>query len=190
MPQHSTSPRSIFILPSHLRLCHPSGLLPSSFPTKTLCAPLLYPYVLHALPISVFLISSPEYSVRRTKRKVPCYVVFSTRLLPRPWSCIQYNIFRTCESVSDRRVCTQRPCSLLKSHAARLRCYGPPVATVPTMTISDRGWDQIVHPVGEPWSLFERDDKTKKSPTATGIKPQFANRLMTQLLRLLSNCCW
>jgi len=46
--------RIIFALLPYL--CHflPSGLLPSSFPTKTLYTPLLYPYVLHAPPISFF----------------------------------------------------------------------------------------------------------------------------------------
>jgi hypothetical protein len=40
---HPTSWRSILILSSHLCLGLSSGLLPSSFPTKTLYAPLLYP---------------------------------------------------------------------------------------------------------------------------------------------------
>jgi len=38
-PLHPTSWRSILILSSHLRLGLPSGLFPSGFPIKTLCAP-------------------------------------------------------------------------------------------------------------------------------------------------------
>ena len=40
---HPTSCRSILILSTHLRLGLPSGLFPSSFPTKTLYAPLSSP---------------------------------------------------------------------------------------------------------------------------------------------------
>ena len=40
---HPTSWRSILILSTHLRLCLPSGLFPSSFPTKTLYAHLSSP---------------------------------------------------------------------------------------------------------------------------------------------------
>jgi hypothetical protein len=65
-----TSGRSILILSSHLRLGLPSGLLPSVFPTEILYAPVLVPYVLHALPISVFLIWSPGW-----------YLVSSTKLV-------------------------------------------------------------------------------------------------------------
>ena len=42
-PWHPTSWRSILILSSHLRLGLPRGLLPSGFPTRTLCTPLLSP---------------------------------------------------------------------------------------------------------------------------------------------------
>ena len=37
---HPTSWRSVLILSTHLRLGHPSGLLPSGFPSKTLYTPL------------------------------------------------------------------------------------------------------------------------------------------------------
>jgi len=57
MTSHPTSWRSILILSSHLCLGHPTGLFPSSFPTKTLYSP---PYMLHAPPISFFSIWSPE----------------------------------------------------------------------------------------------------------------------------------
>ena len=56
---HPTSWSSILILSSHLRLGLPSGLFPSSVPTKTLYTPLLALIVLHAPPIS-FWILSPE----------------------------------------------------------------------------------------------------------------------------------
>ena len=69
----------------HLRLGLPSALLSSGFPSKTLYAPLLSQYVLHALSISVFLTWSPKrYLMKSTDHKAPFYVVFSTLLLPRP----------------------------------------------------------------------------------------------------------
>ena len=78
---HFTSQRSILILSSNLRLGLPSGLLPLPFPTKALYAPLFSSYMLHALPILVFLILSREcYLLRSTQHKAPCYVVFSTHV--------------------------------------------------------------------------------------------------------------
>ena len=58
---------------------------PHVFPLKSCMHLYSPPYVLHSPPLSVFLIWSPEwYLVRSTEDKVPCYVVFSTPLLPRP----------------------------------------------------------------------------------------------------------
>jgi len=53
---HPTSGRSILIFSSHLHLGLLSNLFPSGFSTKTLYAHLLSPYVLHAVPISLFSI--------------------------------------------------------------------------------------------------------------------------------------
>ena len=58
---HPTSWRTLLILLTHLRLGLPSGLLPSSFPTKTLYTPSPHPYAPHAQPISFFSILSSKY---------------------------------------------------------------------------------------------------------------------------------
>ena len=69
-PFHAAQPSSlryILILSSYLRLGLPNGLLPWGFPTKTLYASRHLPYVLHAMPIWVFLISWSEwYLVKST----------------------------------------------------------------------------------------------------------------------------
>ena len=58
---HPTSWRSILILSTHLRLGLPSGLFPSSFPTKTLYTPLTFT-LQYKMP---FIYSSTEhYSLR------------------------------------------------------------------------------------------------------------------------------
>ena len=82
---HPISRRSILILSSHLRLRLLSVFFLQVSSLK-LCVHLASPtYVLHALPISLFLILLPEtYLVRSTEHKAPCYVVFSASLLPRP----------------------------------------------------------------------------------------------------------
>jgi hypothetical protein len=76
---HPTSWRSILILSSYLYMGLPRGLFPSGFPIKT-CVKLSSPlYVLHALPISFFLIwSTKSYLVRSTDHEAPQYAVFST----------------------------------------------------------------------------------------------------------------
>ena len=84
-PHHPTSWRSILILSTHLRLGLPSGLLPSSFPSKTLYTPSPHPYTPHAQPISFFSILSPaQYWVRSTNHLAPRYAVSSIPPLPRP----------------------------------------------------------------------------------------------------------
>jgi hypothetical protein len=80
-PSHFSKINSNIIL--HLRLGLPSCLLPS-FTIKTVYTPPLSPYVLHAVPTTVLILSPKWYLVRSTEQKAPCYVVFSTPLLPHP----------------------------------------------------------------------------------------------------------
>ena len=74
---HLTSRRSILILTSHLRLGLPSSLLPSSVNHQTpICTSSRPKYMLHALPISIFLVWSPEwYLVRCTEHIILYYII-------------------------------------------------------------------------------------------------------------------
>ena len=82
---HPTSWRSVLVLSTHLCLGLPSGLLPSSFPTKTLHIPSPHPYAPHAQPILFFSILSPaQYLVRCTNHLAPRYAISSIPPLPRP----------------------------------------------------------------------------------------------------------
>ena len=84
---HPTSCRSILILSFHLRLGLPSGFFPQVSPSKP-SMHLSSPQYMTCS--SVYLIWSPEWHlVRSTENIAPCYVVFSTPLLPRPsWAQI------------------------------------------------------------------------------------------------------
>ena len=87
-------PNPVHIPTSHLLEIHPniiqpftprspSGLFPSSFPTKTLYTPSPYPYMPHAQPISFFSILSPaQYWVGSTNHLAPCYAISSISPLP------------------------------------------------------------------------------------------------------------
>jgi hypothetical protein len=89
-PIHKTI--SHFILSSHLRLGLPSGLFPSDFPTKTLYALFLSPYVLHAPPNTYSRFCHPNnigWGVQIIKLLT---VSFST--LPSPLYIYMYNLCR------------------------------------------------------------------------------------------------
>jgi hypothetical protein len=78
---HPTSPRSILILSTHLRLSLPSGLFPSEFP------PIIYtrssspPFVLHGPPIS----SASTYYSNYTWRRVQITKLLITRVFKFSW---------------------------------------------------------------------------------------------------------
>ena len=63
MPVQTTSLRSILIVSSHLRVCLPSGLFPSGFPTKNHIHLFSPPYMLHALPLPFFCIWSHKKNI-------------------------------------------------------------------------------------------------------------------------------
>ena len=65
---HTTYWRSILKL-SHLRLGRPNGLFLSGFPTKTLKEHFIQ-HVLHAPPIPLFFIWSPEYYLVRVQIRI------------------------------------------------------------------------------------------------------------------------
>jgi hypothetical protein len=73
------------MLLSRLPLGLPSCFFPQIFPPKPCKHRSSPPCVLHALPSSVFLVWSPEYSLMSsTDHKASLHVVLSTPLLPRP----------------------------------------------------------------------------------------------------------
>ena len=75
--------KSILILTSQLCLGLPSGLLPSALPTKTLYTPLLSP-IRATCTAHLSLLDFITPVILGKEHKAPCYVVFSTPLLPRP----------------------------------------------------------------------------------------------------------
>jgi len=60
IPPHTASFRFILILSSHLHLGFQMVSFPQVSPQNAVCTPYTPPYVLHAPPISLFLIWSPE----------------------------------------------------------------------------------------------------------------------------------
>ena len=101
---HSMTPNNFLKIHFNVNHLHPglsSGLLPSAFPSKTLCPPLLS--AIHATfpSIQFFLLWSPyQYLVRNTDHGDSHYAVFPTLLLPRPsegqtTSSASYTYFQT-----------------------------------------------------------------------------------------------
>ena len=87
-PVHALNPTSwkfILILSFHLCLILLSGLFPSGFPTKTICATLISSIRLHAPPVSFISVwCTEQYLVRNTNHYAPRYIVVSTPLTHRP----------------------------------------------------------------------------------------------------------
>jgi hypothetical protein len=80
---HPTSRKSILILSSHLRLSLPSDLLPSRFLTKTPHEVLVSPHAIFPAHLSLLDLITGMMFGEEFRKKAPCYVVFSTPLLPR-----------------------------------------------------------------------------------------------------------
>ena len=102
---HPTSWRSVLILPTHLYLGLPSGLLPSGFPSKTLYTPSPHPYAPHAQPISFFSILFPtQYWVRSTNHLALRYAISSIPPLPRPSILLNTMFSNTLSFLCSRNV--------------------------------------------------------------------------------------
>jgi hypothetical protein len=86
---HHTSPRSILMLSTHLRLGLPSGLVPSGFPTNNLYAILFFPIRatwpahLILLDLIIIIILGEEYKSRSSSL---CNFLHSPE--PRTYSCL------------------------------------------------------------------------------------------------------
>jgi hypothetical protein len=88
------------------------------------CTHLIFtPYVLHALLISFYLISSPEwYLVRNADDKAPPYIVFSTLLSPRP-SLTQTSPSAHCFRKPSAKITPLLPCFSISLADGTPECY-------------------------------------------------------------------
>ena len=117
---HPTSWRTILILPTHLRLGLPSGLLPSSFTIK---APPPHPYAPHAQPISFFSILSPaQYWVRSTDHLAPCHAVSSIPPITSSMHILHYYFYTSTNHTSWPTKCLSSTSGIVHPYLALMHC--------------------------------------------------------------------